>query len=121
MLFEEIKFVGVDNIRTHKSNPEQVSYAVYFELSKVPTIEWCQIFEENHLANQATLRRVWIDGRYIVIECLINEVVDIVEDIKKEITKTNNNYHTSLIMHTCPESLDSLTQPILNNNKTGGI
>lgn len=121
MLFEEIKFVGVDNIRTHKSNPEKASYAVYFELSKVPTIEWSQIFEENHLVNKATLRRVWIDGKYIVIECLINEIVDIVEDVKKEITKTNHNYHTSLAMHTCPESLVSLTQSILNNNKTEGI
>jgi len=48
MLFEEIKFVGVDNVRAHK-------------------------------------------------------------------------HHTSLKMLICPESLDSMTQSILNNNKTGGI
>ena len=93
MLFEEIMFIGVDNVRTHKSNFEKPSYNVYFELSKAPASEWSQIFEEDHLAKQATLRRVcWIDGRYIVIECLINEIVDIIEDVKKEVAKTNHKY-----------------------------
>lgn len=86
----------MDNIRTHKPDPEKPPYNVYFELSMVPPGEWKQIFEEQQPTKQSTSPPAWIDGRHVVVQCLFNEIEKKLRDIRHEVAKTNHKYRQYL-------------------------
>ena len=92
MFSKEIKVISVDEIRTHKTDSEGSTYNVYFELSLVPSNEWKNIFENQNSAKQ-NLRKFWVDGRHIVVQCLFfNEIEDMLTKVKKEVAITNQKY-----------------------------
>ncbi|MEJ2240988.1 MAG: hypothetical protein P8Y18_02430 [Candidatus Bathyarchaeota archaeon] len=91
MSIEDIKVIGVDEVRTHKPVPENSLYNVYYELSIVPTNDWIKIFEKNKISNKK-LENSWIDGRHIVVKCPISEIDQILRELRKEVTRTNFEY-----------------------------
>jgi hypothetical protein len=93
MSFKDIRVIGVDEIRTYRPEPEKWLYNVYFELSMVPPSGWVQIFErEHHFPEHSMVRRAWIDGRHVVVQCAVNEIRAVLEDINRDVSKTNQKY-----------------------------
>jgi hypothetical protein len=97
MSFKDIRVIGVDEIRTYRPEPEKWLYNVYFELSMVPPSGWVQIFEQkHHFPEHAMVRRAWIDGRHVVVQCAVNEIKDALRDIKRAVSETNQKYREFL-------------------------
>jgi len=88
---EEIKIIGVDEVRSHKPVPENSLYNVYYELSIVPTNEWIKIFEKHKVSNKK-LESSLIDGRHIVVKCPVSEIEQILKELRKEVARTNFEY-----------------------------
>ena len=91
MTIEEIKVIGVDEVRTHKPVTKNPLYNVYYELSIVPNNDWIKIFEKHKITNKK-LKNSWIDGRHIVVKCQVNEIDQVLKEIKKEVTRINFEY-----------------------------
>ena len=73
--FIDIEIIDVDKKKTHKVTPEEEMYYVYLKLSKNPTSQWSEIFlEERKFPRHTMWRDAWIEGKYIVIECALDEV-----------------------------------------------
>lgn len=90
MPFIEPKVVGVDEIRTHQPDPENPIYNVYFELSVVPSIAWKKIFELQ------SSPRFLVDGRHIVVRCVFSEIENMLEDVRREVVRANQEYRKNL-------------------------
>jgi hypothetical protein len=97
MSFKKIEILGVDEGRTYKADSAGCIYNVYFELSLVPPNEWMQIFEEeNQISKREKQRQTWFDGRHIVVKCILNEVDDVLRELKHDVAKTNQRYLENL-------------------------
>ena len=91
MPIEEVKVIGVDEVRTNKAVPENLLYNVYFELSIVPNNDWVKIFEKYKISNKK-LENSWVDGRHIVVKSSVSEIDQILEELRKEVTRINFKY-----------------------------
>jgi hypothetical protein len=91
MPFKKIEIIGVDETRTYKPEDEKLLYNVYFELSLVPPEKWLQIFGEGNRSSGDT-KRVWVDGRHIVAQCILKEVDCTLRDLKQQVATTNQKY-----------------------------
>jgi hypothetical protein len=82
----EIKIVGLDEIRTHPVGQKNKMLRVYFELSRSPTKEWKDIFERQ---NKGTMT---IDGRHVVVEAMSHEISKKMAEAKIAVTNANKKY-----------------------------
>jgi len=96
--FENISITGVDRDRTYKPDPSKLLYNVYFELSDYPPQEWVEIFDaERQFPRHTMWRRAWIEGRYIVVYCVPEEVGKYhLRDIKQDVETCNERYREYL-------------------------
>lgn len=96
--FEDIRILGVDSNRLYRPDPQKALYHVYFELSTSPPQEWSQIFEaERRFPRHTMWRRAWIEGRYIIVHCVPDEVKKYhLNDIKQDVTNSNAKYREYL-------------------------
>ena len=79
----EIKIVGLDEIRTHPVGQKNKMLRVYFELSRKPTKEWKNIFEKQN--------KGWmtIDGRHVVVEAMSHEISNKMAEAQIAVAKAN--------------------------------
>jgi hypothetical protein len=56
-----------------------------------------QIFEEENSLPRHEGRRVWIDGRHIVVQCAQKEVDDILNHLELDVAKINQKYREILM------------------------
>lgn len=96
--FDDIRIVGVDKDRAYRPDPEKLLYHVYFELSAHPPQEWVQIFEaERQFPRHTMWRHAWIEGNYVVVHCVPEEVKKYhLSDIKQDVTNSNSKYREYL-------------------------
>lgn len=96
--FEDIRLIGVDKARTRIPDPSKTLYNVYFELSAKPPTDWIEIFNaERSLTLHNMRREAWVEGRYIVVHCPLDEIQGYhLRDIKKNIENTNKRYREAL-------------------------
>ena len=111
--FEDITIAGMDVHKSFKPDPAKALLNIYIELSGIPAEEWQEIFEARRRFPRHTMwRRAWIEGQYIVIYCVPDELEtyhfnDLREDVEhsncehrkylkglaeKEATELNNQY-----------------------------
>lgn len=93
----EIKIIGADQASTYRIGGTGL-YAVHFTLSETPPPDWAALFdEERRLRRRAVWRKAHVRSRHIVVECALNEVDTLLEDIKEEVHNANRKYadHTA--------------------------
>jgi hypothetical protein len=96
--FENINVVGVDKGKTYNPNKEKSLYNVYFSLSEIPSREWIEIFEaERRFPRHSLWRKAWVEEKYIVVHCALEEIKDYHHrDILEDVKNTNAKYRSYL-------------------------
>lgn len=95
--FKDITIIGVDKDRVNKPNPEKEMYEVYFELSEVPPSEWIGFFDEGRrIPLHSKWRKAWIEGKYVVVYCCLDEVELHQRGLNENVAKSNKKYQDFL-------------------------
>lgn len=97
--FEDIRIVELDDTRSYKPDPHKLLYNLYLRLSSAPPLEWQQIFEaERRFPRHTMWRRAWIEGQYIVIHCVPDELEKYhLRDLRQDTEKANSKYREYLM------------------------
>ncbi len=96
--FQDIHLLDVDKEKTYNPNPEKVLYNIYFRLSDHPPSEWVEIFEaERQFPRHNMWRKAWIEGKYVVVYCVPEEIKQYhLRDIKQDVETCNEKYRQYL-------------------------
>ena len=92
--FEDIKILEIDDSKSYKPEPSKLLYNIYLKLSSSPPLEWQQIFEaERRFPRHTMWRDAWIEGEYIVVHCVPDEIVKYhANDLKEDVRNSNSKY-----------------------------
>jgi hypothetical protein len=98
-MFEDIRIIELDDVRSYKPDPQKLLYNIYLKLSSAPPLEWQQIFEaERRFPRHTMWRRAWIEGQYIVIHCVPDELVKYhLRDLRQDVASANSMYRQYLM------------------------
>jgi hypothetical protein len=98
-MFEDIRIIELDDVRSYKPDPQKLLYNIYLKLSSAPPLEWQQIFEaERRFPRHTMWRRAWIEGQYIVIHCVPDELVKYhLRDLRQDVESANSMYRQYLM------------------------
>lgn len=96
--FEEIKIVDLDVEKTRPSYKASGLRHMFLKLSASPNNDWVQIFEgERNFPRHNMWRHAWIEGQYIVVDCVPEEIERYhLNDLKQDVSNTNAKYITYL-------------------------
>lgn len=97
--FEDIKIIEIDDSKSYKPDPTKLLYNIYLKLSASPPVEWQQIFEaERRFPRHTMWRDAWIEGEYILIHCVPEEIEKYhANDIKEDVKNANSKYRRYLM------------------------
>jgi len=97
--FEDIRILEIDDTKSYKPDPTKMLYNIYLKLSSVPPLEWQQIFEvERRFPRHTMWRKAWIDGEYIIIHCVPDEIEKYhAKDLKEDVANSNLKYRQYLM------------------------
>lgn len=117
--FEDLKIIEIDDSKSYKPDPTKSDigilgfyakqfyelyptkelYNIYLKLSASPPLEWQQIFEaERRFPRHTMWRDAWIEGEYIVIHCVPDEIGKYhANDIKEDVKNANLKYRQYLL------------------------
>jgi len=100
--FQDIHILDVDKTKTYNPDPKLFLYNIYFRLSIHPPSEWVEIFDaERQFPRHAMWRKAWIEGNYIVVYCVPEEVkLYHFTDIKQDVKTCNEKYRELLFRET---------------------
>jgi len=89
--FQDIRISDVDKEKTYNPNAEKALYNVYFHLSDHPPSEWVEIFDaERQFPRHTMWRKAWVEGKYVVVYCVPEEVKRYhLRDIKQDVKTCN--------------------------------
>jgi hypothetical protein len=91
--FQDIKIIGVDKNKINRPDPEKQIYDVFFELSEVPPSEWIDVFNgERRTPSHSLWRKAWIEGKYVVVNCTLEELGQQQKDLNENIATSNKQY-----------------------------
>ena len=96
----DIRITDLDEEMTRQSDTASGLRHLYLELSANPPNNWKEIFEHLH-ANSFDLmkRRAWIEGNYIVIDCVPEEIAaHHLPALKQEVAQTNKLFSEHLTL-----------------------
>ncbi len=93
-VFDEIKIVDLDVEKTRPSNEASGLRHMFLKLSAFPTNEWVQIFQSERSFPRHTMwRHAWIEGQYIVVDCVPEEIERYhLKDLKEDVASTTAKY-----------------------------
>ena len=96
--FEDIKILEIDDSESYKPDPSKLLYNIYLKLSASPPSEWQQIFEaERRFPRHTMWRKAWIEGEYIVVHCVPDEIEKYhANDLKDDVKNSNAKYRQYL-------------------------
>jgi hypothetical protein len=96
--FEPIKIVTLDTSKTEQSRTASGLRLMYLQLSQTPSSEWEQIFDNQRQFPRHTMwREARIEGRYIVVDCVPEEMEQYhLRDLKEDVNVVNDKYQTYL-------------------------
>jgi hypothetical protein len=97
-MFEDLKIIEIDDSKSYKPDPTKLLYNIYLRLSASPPLEWQQIFEaERRFPRHTMWRDAWIEGEYIVVHCVPDEIEKYhANDLKKDVKNSNLKYRQYL-------------------------
>jgi len=96
--FIDIKIVElVDDMTVESPNNPALRY-IYLKLSQTPPPLWQKYFEESRkVARHTKWRHIWIDRKFVVVECVPEEIeTHHLNDLKKDIFFANSSYRQYL-------------------------
>src|SRR5271170_5682324 len=89
--FIDIKIVGLeDELMVESPNDPALRY-IYLRLSQTPPPLWQKYFAESRkIARHARWRQIWIDRKYLVVECVPEEIeTHHLNDLKQDVAQAN--------------------------------
>ncbi len=92
--FIDIKIVSLEDEMTVQSHDEPSLRYIYLKLSRTPPPLWQTYFKESRkIARHPHWRKAWIDRKYIVVECVPEEIETYhLKDLKQDLAKANSRY-----------------------------
>ena len=104
--FEDIKIIEIDDGKSYRPDPSKLLYNIYLKLSSAPPIEWQEIFEaERRFPRHMMWRKAWIEGEYIVIHCVPDEIEQYhAKDLKEDVENSNKKYRQYLMEEALKET-----------------
>ena len=92
--FIDINIIGVDKQKTQPSSDSPFLFNVHFELTNNPPKKWTEIFNgERNFPRHSMWRRAYISGKYVIVDCPLEELEKYhIKDIKEDIQNTNTKY-----------------------------
>jgi hypothetical protein len=96
--FQDIRILDIDKEKTYNPDPEKALYNVHFRLSDYPPSEWVDIFDaERQFPRHTMWRKAWIEGNYVVVYCVPEEIKRYhLRDIKQDVETCNEKYRQYL-------------------------
>jgi hypothetical protein len=96
--FTDIKITGLDVNATQPSQAAPGLRHMYLRLSARPSSEWQELFnQERQFPRHTMWREAWIEGNFIVVDCVPEEIEQYhLRDLKEDVAKTNQNYRDYL-------------------------
>jgi hypothetical protein len=96
--FTDIKIVSLeDDLTVESPNDPRLTY-IYFKLSQTPPPLWTRHFAASRkVARHPRWRQAWIDRKYIVVECVPDEIeTHHLRDLKQDLSYANTQYREHL-------------------------
>ena len=96
--FTDIKITGLDAAATQHSPTASGLRLMHLSLSGTPSDVWCQIFAaERQFPRHSMWRRAWVDGAFIVVDCVPEELESHhLSDLKADVVNSNTKYRCYL-------------------------
>jgi len=96
--FIDIKIVGLEDDLTVESPNNPALLYVYLRLSQTPPPLWQKHFAESRkIALHTRWRQIWIDRKYLVVECVPEEIeTHHLKDLKQDLAFANAKYREYL-------------------------
>jgi hypothetical protein len=96
--FIDIKIVGMEDDMTVESPNNPALRYIYLRLSQTPPPLWQKYFAESRkVARHTKWRHIWIDRKYLVIECVPEEIeTHHLNDLKQDVAHANSSYRQYL-------------------------
>ncbi len=87
--FKGIRITGLDLLRTARSPKSSRLRHIHLTLSDTPPREWIEFFNQERSVPRQLWRHAWIEGRYIVVDCVPEEIDRHLSDLKEEVESAN--------------------------------
>ena len=112
--FIDIKIVSLEDEMTVESPNNATLRYIYLRLSQTPPPLWQKYFAESRkIARHPKWRHIWIDRKYLVVECVPEEnETHHLNDLKQDVAFANSNYRNYLHHQTRAEYKKLQTQSI---------
>ena len=96
--FTDIRIIRLDTGATQQSPTAPGLRHMYLSLSERPPRVWSQIFNaERQFARHSMWRRAWIQGNYIVVDCVPEELEKYhLNDLKQDVGSSNAKFREFL-------------------------
>jgi hypothetical protein len=96
--FIDIKIVSMEDDMTVESPNNPALWYIYFKLSQTPPPLWAKSFAESRkIARHPKWRNIFIDRKFIVAECVPEEIeTHHLADLKKDIYYANSKFRDYL-------------------------
>jgi hypothetical protein len=115
--FVDIRIVSLEDDLTVESPDNPALRYVYLKLSQTPPPGWQKHFADSRkIARHPRWRRIWIDRKYLVVECVPEEIESHhLNDLKQDVAYANANYRQYLQHQVRSEFRKEQTQSIERN------
>jgi hypothetical protein len=112
--FTDIKIVSLEDQLTAQSPNNPTLRYIYLKLSQTPAPLWTKTFTDSRkIARHPRWRHAWIDRKFIVVECVPEEIeTHHLRDLKQDIAKANAAYRGYLERQVQADGLGRVTQVI---------
>jgi len=112
--FIDIKIVGLEDDMTVESPNNPALRYIYLKLSQTPPPLWQKHFAESRkIARHTRWRHIWIDRKFLVVECVPDEIeTHHLNDLKQDIAYANKHYRRYLDLQYSSEAGKRETQSI---------
>jgi hypothetical protein len=97
--FQDISITDLDTDRSYKPDPDKLLYNMYLRLSGTPPADWADIFDaERSFPRHTMWRRAWVEGNYIVVHCVPDELEEYhLSDLRQDVANANRKYRAYLL------------------------
>lgn len=112
--FIDIKIVGLEDDLTVESPNNPALRYIYLKLSQTPPPLWQKHFAESRkIPRHAKWRNIWIDRKFLVVECVPDEIeTHHLNDLKQDVAFANSRYRQYLQHQSRTEASKYQTQSL---------